>query len=129
MRKQIKGKLYDTDKAKLMAKCDAGELYQKRTGEWFLYADATITPMTYSDAFAWSDAHMDEDAVAALVVSESERSKGKPKRVTIALNPDAYAIIKREAAERGTTFTAVIESMAWKLDAEREERRYPWRNE
>ena len=123
MRRQIAGRLYDTDKARKVASHEDGDLYQKRTGEWFLY-DGDIRPMRYDEAFRWADGRLSDEQLLGVVSAVSGDST---KRVTVALKRDAYAILKREAAERGTTLTKVIEHMAWRLDAERDARPEDWR--
>lgn len=96
MKKVIKGKLYDTDKAKLMGSYEytargwdlyyfEEKLYQKRTGEFFLYGEggpgskycepaggnfwrgsADIIPLTYQFAREWAEEHLDADTYMAI---------------------------------------------------------------
>ena len=91
MKKVIKGKLYDTDKAKLMGSYEytargwdlyyfEEELYQKRNGMYFLYGEGgptssyaldtglndwaggkTILPMDADEAKEWAAEHLDAD--------------------------------------------------------------------
>lgn len=46
MFKNIKGKRYDTDSAKLVGVVEGEEIYRKQTGEFFSYFSGKIKPLT-----------------------------------------------------------------------------------
>lgn len=141
MRKVIKGKLYDTDKATMVASYDndlpindfryEGEtLYRKRTGEYFVHCeggalsayaqssgDATgwgelVRPVTYDEAKAWMESHADADAY--------EREFGVPDEdaehdLHVIVSEAAWQSISRAATVRGVTVRAIIEECAANL--------------
>lgn len=105
MKKVIKGKLYDTDKAKLIGRYEYSargwdlyyfeeKLYQKRTGEFFLYGEGgagskycepadgvgwwkgskDIIPLNYKSAREWAEEHLDADTYVAIfgVIEEDD---------------------------------------------------------
>ena len=61
MKKIINGKVYDTEKARKLATSEFGELYEKRTGEYFVHAVdkliglEEIKPITKEQAKRWLD--------------------------------------------------------------------------
>ena len=137
MKKVIKGKLYDTDKAKMVAAYSAQcgrsdfryyeeELYQKRTGEYFLYgtgyaaskyrkscgqnewcAGEKIMPMTYSEAKEWAEAHMDADDFIAAFGSPDEDAEQMHLHVRI--SAQAGDKLKKAAAASGISLGEQIE--------------------
>ena len=96
MKKIIRNKVYDTDTAQLLGEyapdpyrsdfsyfCES--LYRKKTGEFFLHGEGNaaskyarscgqneycggekIVPLTYEDAQAWSEEHLDGDDYIAI---------------------------------------------------------------
>ena len=102
MKKIINGKAYDTATAKKVASWSDGtsfrdfhhieeKLYQKRTGEFFLYGAGgpasryahacptggwsegeKITPLTWEDARKWAEDHLDADDYEAIFGEVSE---------------------------------------------------------
>lgn len=95
MKKIINGKMYNTETAKLVGEWDNGRygdfghcaesLYQKKTGEFFLYGEGgpmtkysvycgsnscrggeMITPLTDKAAKAWSENHITADEYEAI---------------------------------------------------------------
>lgn len=141
MRKVIKGKVYDTDKASIVASADnglpvndfryAGEtLYRKRTGEYFLHGEGgamssyarsvdgsmgwgeLIEPMTYDDARTW----MERNASA----EEYEAEFGIPDEdgehdLHVIISEVAWQSLSRAAAVRGVTVGAIVEDCAARL--------------
>lgn len=61
MKKIINGKVYDTEKARKLATSEFGELYEKRTGEYFVHVVdklielEEIKPITKQQAEKWID--------------------------------------------------------------------------
>lgn len=139
MKKIINGKVYDTDKAKeLGIYCSPGNwndfnyyeetLYQKRTGEFFLFGKGNantkyaevigqncwsggrkILPMSYEDAREWAEKHLDADEYEEIfgVVDES----GAKMTVTLSIDSGKWESAKREAAKRGCGISEYIESL------------------
>lgn len=93
MKKIINNKVYDTDKARHLGSDGGGdgfnhwteELYQKRTGEYFLYGEGgpatryatsignnswsggnKIIPLTFSKAREWAEDHLNADEYEAI---------------------------------------------------------------
>ena len=138
MKKIINGKLYDTETAKEIAGDSYNgsvtdfhyweeTLYKKRTGEYFLYGKGgplskyakryeqngrvggeAIQPMTYAEATAWAEEHMDADDYMDEFGPVSEDSE----RVAMSISLDSATAdrIRREAAESGVSISALIAS-------------------
>lgn len=138
MRKIIKGRLYDTSTAQLIADWSHGyprdfgyyceTLYRKRTGEYFLHGEGgpmskyaeragqnewmggeAIQPLTYDDAREWAEAHVDAD------VYESEF--GVPDEdgehdLHVIVSEAAWQAISRAATQEGTSVRVIIERLA-----------------
>ncbi len=128
MKKVINGKLYDTDTAKFLGDFDNGKftndfsylyegLYQKRTGEHFLhcvggelttYHGSLIKPLTYEEAKKWAEEHLTGDEYVAIFGEPGEDDNA---RLSLHLSAAAVARLKREAAIRGWTISAVVEDL------------------
>ena len=136
MKKVIKGKVYDTEKAKKLAEINYGEntmdlaywceiLYQKKTGEFFLYGEggpmtkyavyyssnswsggSLIMPMSWEDARQWAEKNLDGDKYEEIFgkVTEDESKM----TVTLRLPTTIVEKAKREAAKNGIGFAAYI---------------------
>lgn len=139
MKKIINGKVYDTDTAKELAEWSNGLgpgdfshvvewLYQKRTGEFFLYGvggpasryavsagqnawsgGAKIIPLTWEAAREWAEEHLDAEEYEEIFGPVSEDDS----RVTVTLSLSASAVetAKRAASQAGTNLSAYIESL------------------
>ena len=140
MKKIIKNRLYDTDTAKEMGMwSNAGSwrdfshmeetLYQKRTGEFFLFGEggpmtkyavsqgqnswsggSKIIPITAAKAREWAEEHLDAD--------EYEKIFGLPEEDTterttlcVQLPAPLAARIRANAAEEGVSLTAYLEKV------------------
>jgi len=143
MKKIINNKRYDTDTAKYTADTGSLEqgigpsdfnfwsetLYQKRTGEFFLYGEggplskysqpyenngsqsgAKIIPLTIDQAKQWAEKAMDADEYEELF-GPVEEDTGKHV-MSLSVNESTYQIIKRLAAENRTTMSQVINDWA-----------------
>lgn len=138
MKKIISGKLYDTSSARLIGSDSysnpgdfnhwSEDLYQKRTGEFFLYGEGgpmsrysrslgdnswsggeKIIPLSVDKARAWAEEHLSAD--------EYEQAFGLPDedaedavlyvKVPVAL----MARLKTHAAERGESVTKIVNDM------------------
>lgn len=133
MKKVIKGKLYDTDKARRLGFDGQGdgfsrwyeELYQKRTGEFFLYGEGgpmtryavsvrdnewcggeKIIPLSVDKARAWAEEHLDADAYAAIFGLPDDDAQ--PVTLNINLPAALMARVRANAAERGMSVTAYL---------------------
>lgn len=142
MKRIIDGKVYNTDTAKMVAtyknygswrdfKHFEEELYQKKTGEYFLfgaggpasrYAEETglntwtggekIIPLTVKDAMEWAEKHLEADEYESIFGAvEEDTSK---RMVTMYLRADVAESLRRIASECGVSVGAVVEG--WVLD-------------
>lgn len=135
MRKVIKGKVYDTGKARYVGGFDRGdslntdyesqELFCKRTGEYFLYtiggsetkyakkvgqeyrAGSIITPLTYEQAEEWAREN---------IGSEYEHEFGEhcgnaDVMLSIRVPASTYLAIKRASQRSGKTMRETITDM------------------
>ena len=138
MKKVIKNKLYDTEKAKFLGEFQNMEdiqnrsyireaLYQKKTGEYFLYgtggADTRyaesvgarwtngekILPMDYDAAQRWANENLsseDYDEIFGTIADTGEK-----KMVTVSVNSVKWEQAKRAAAYHGLSIGEYIESL------------------
>ena len=131
MKRVIKGKVYDTDKARLIyeSRLEVADLihqlYQKKTGEFFVFSvgfspvlseilrvqydeTAQIYPLTYEQAQEWGETEMPSE--------RWEQFFGDPEnddstvQTVITMPAVKLAMIKREAAKAGMTVSAYIVS-------------------
>ena len=130
MKKVIKGKLYDTETAKQVGRYDNGkftndfgyfseDLYLKKTGEFFLdgFGGAftkydgieTITPISYEEAQAWAEEHLDGDEYLS-IFGEPEEDDSKVA-LNIYIKADVAKKLKTEAAKQGKSVGEIIESL------------------
>ena len=128
MKKVIKGKLYDTDKAQEVAYWSNGwgdrdyrnaTLYRKRTGEYFVHeqrgeydASESICPLTYDEAKAWTEVHAEADVYEAEFGAPDE---GAEHDLHAIISEAAWQAMSRAAADDGVTIRAVIERLATTL--------------
>lgn len=138
MKKIINGKLYDTDKARhLGTDSFAGprdfkywreELYQKRTGEFFLYGEGgplsryavasstgsgwtggeRITPLNATTAREWAEEHLSADLYQRIFTVPEEPTDERAV-LHVQLPADLVARIRAEAVEEGVSLTAWVE--------------------
>lgn len=139
MKKVINGKVYDTDTAKKLAVYANGgswsdfshleeTLYRKKTGEYFLhgeggpmtrYAEASgqnswsggerIMPMSYKEATAWAEEHLDGEEYEEIfgkIVEDDTR-----KNVTFSLSVTAIETLRRMADENGKSISETLEQL------------------
>ncbi len=141
MRKVIKGKMYDTDTATLVAERRSGypsdfdyfteTLYRKRTGEYFIHGHGnaaspyahqaemnrwesgeSIAPMSYEDARSWMEKHAEADEYEAEFGIADE---GLEHDLHVIISEPAWQAISRKAAADGTSIRTIIERMASEL--------------
>lgn len=138
MRKVIKGKLYDTDTARECGSCGhhavsdfkwyREALYQKKTGEFFLFgeghaaspyarscSDGTrgpgekIIPLAYEAARQWAEDNLDAEAYEAIFGEVVEDDSRIAVNLSLAANVAEKA--RRAAAERGMSLSAYVEGL------------------
>lgn len=138
MKKIIDGKTYNTETAKKLADFESGwnptdayyyyeELFQKRTGEYFLagrgqalskyseidsgtsFGSEKIIPLTYNLAKQWAETNLESEEYEKIFGEVEEDNS----RVTISLSLSATAVetAKRNAAQAGVGLSAYIESL------------------
>lgn len=98
MKKIINGKVYDTNTAKLIGSWDAETLYQKKTGEFFLFGNR-IMPLSYDSAREWAEEHLDVEDYINLFFAESKGDDSKT-RLNLYVSTSVAASLKNEAAKR-----------------------------
>lgn len=137
MKKIIKGKVYDTDTARQLGLDGGGdgfsswheELYQKRTGEFFLYGKGgpatkyahhvdgsnmwsggdKIIPLTADAAREWVEEHLTADEYEEIFGLPDEDAE--PVALNIVLPASLMAQVRNIAADSGKTLTAVVTEM------------------
>ena len=138
MKKIISGKIYDTDKAKYLGVdsysnpsdfhywCE--ELYQKRTGEFFLYGKGgpmsryaerieqngwsggeQIIPLTYDKAREWAEEHLRVEYYEEIFGEVSEDAEDVYLHLKVSAATDAK--LRRIAGEQGISITAALEEI------------------
>lgn len=141
MKKIINGKVYDTKKAKEMGSyANYGSwrdfnhleetLYKKKTGEFFLFGEggpatryaepegqnswsggSRIMPMTYDEAKAWAEKHLDAEEYEEIFGEIVEDDGSGKQVVSISVSPAKWEMAKREAAKKGIGISEYIESL------------------
>ena len=137
MKKIIKGKLYDTDTAKRVGSACGGDgfsswaedLYQKRTGEFFLFGQggpatkyaeyvdgnnvwsngSKIIPLNVEAARQWAEKHLDADEYGEIFGMPSEDAE--PVALNIQLDAALMAKLRARAAEDGKSLTATVAAL------------------
>ena len=136
MKKIINGKLYDTDKALRLGVAKGGEgfshwceeLYQKRTGEFFLYGQGgamtkyaqalsdnswsggeKIMPLSFETARQWTKEHLSAEVYARAfgIPAEGEDFVALNIQIDAAL----MAKLRARAAEDGASLTATVAAL------------------
>ena len=139
MKKIINGKVYDTATAKKCGEYEPNpyrsdfnwyceELYQKKTGEFFLYGEGnaaspyskscgqnewcgseSIKPLTYAEAQCWAEKHMDGDDYITIFGDPEENAERTV--ISISIRKDTHEKLKRAAAKAGKTVSEYIEGL------------------
>lgn len=143
MKKIINGKVYDTEKAKKVASWYSSyarndfhyyeeELYQKKTGEFFLYGEGNaaspysrscgqnewcegekIEPLTYKEAQEWAEKHLDGDEYCEIFGEPDEDADDV--LLGLRVSAAAAAKLKTESAKLGIPQGKLLEQ--WILKA------------
>lgn len=135
MKKVINGKVYDTEKAKLIAEAhhdnvqDADgkplkqRLYQKKTAEFFIHAEgaaielqnifkhgykpnAGIYPLTYEQAQRWAERELSAEQWES-IFGDPEYDDSRVS-LNLSMTASEAEIIKKAAAQAGMTVSAYI---------------------
>ena len=135
MKKVISGRLYDTSTAKLMGEYQYSypndfhwyreELYQKKTGEYFLYGEGgalseyrenvslnewsggeAIKPLSYQEAQQWAENHLDGDEYESIFgeIDESMESVS----VGFVIPKAAAELLRRESEKTGKSKSQLV---------------------
>lgn len=140
MKRIIKNKLYDTDTAQRLGEYtpnpDQGDfsyfcetLYRKKTGEFFLHGEGNaaskyarscgqnercggekIVPLTYAEAQAWAEEHLDGDDYIA-IFGEPEEDNGSVAALNIRISAAKMQKLRQAAGKRGVSLVDLVESM------------------
>ena len=142
MKRVIRNKVYDTDTAQRLGEyapnpyrsdfhyfCET--LYRKKTGEFFLHGegnaaskysrscgqnewcgDEKIVPLTYEDAQAWAEEHLDGDEYIEIFGEPEEN--GSTEVLSISMPASTAAKIRQLAGQEGKTLSAFIVDKALK---------------
>lgn len=114
MKRIIKNKVYDTETAKAKGEYTyegySESLYQKKTGEFFLYCSrGSTTPLTYDEAQAWAEEHLESDEYIK-IFGEPDEGEGK-SRLHIYLDDSVIAKLKAESSKQGITIGDLITNL------------------
>ena len=139
MKKIINGKRYDTATATRLAHYESSvpvgdfdwfeeDLYRKKSGEFFIHGQGNaasrysrpaatggsaggegIIPLTYEQAAAWGEAHMDAGQYEAVFGEVSE--DGGKTVLSLSVSSAASDTARRNAAQAGITLSAYIERL------------------
>lgn len=136
MKKIIHNKVYDTEKAQFLGEYAPNlyrsdfsyfseTLYRKKTGEFFLHGegnaaskysrscgqnewcgDEKIVPLTYEDAQAWAEEHLDGDEYIEIFGEPEEDSSTEV--LSISMPASTAAKIRQLAGQEGKTLSAFL---------------------
>lgn len=139
MKKIIGGKVYDTDTAKELDSWSnmadvrsfhqfSETLYRKKTGEFFLYGEggpmtkyavadgsnswrggSRIMPLSYAEAKAWAEEHLDGDEYEAIFGEVAENESRV--QVCYSLSAATVETIKRRASDLGISASEYIDNL------------------
>lgn len=138
MKRIIKNKVYDTDKAKCVGTWDnrqytsdfgycSEDLYRKKNGEFFLYGEGgplskyakrygdnvgygkRITPLSYEAAQQWAEEHLDADQYIA-IFGEPE-DDGSIEALNVRISSARMAKLRQKASRDGLTLGALVERL------------------
>ena len=139
MKKIINGKRYNTESAELCGSHEYGypgdldyvseELYQKRTGEFFLHGEGganskyreeismnswsggeKIIPLTDEEAREWAEEYLDSEDYEKLFTVTEEEDAGK-KIQSFSLSGDVSAKLTRLSRAHGMSRSQIIEEL------------------
>jgi len=140
MKKVIKNSVYDTETATFLGEFKSGlpvndfgyfteTLYRTRSGKYFLYGEGggnsrygewhgnnggpgeKIMSMTYNEASEWAQKNLDGDDYIKIF---GDPEDGESVQVLIKLSTTARNKLDKMKAEKGESFSAIIESLIMK---------------
>lgn len=127
MKRYRNGRVYDTEKATLVAASRKKRacLYRKKVGEYFLFEEAderdtegTITPISYGEAKSWLSKQVGK-AAAEKEFGRPDMSEDAPTlSATYKVKPITKMLIDRECKIRGITRGQVVDELARSLDTD-----------
>jgi len=138
MRKIIRSKIYDTEKAQHIGSWDNGhyssdfeycseDLYRKKSGEFFMYGEGgplsryakrhgndvsygkRITPLSYEAAQKWAEEHLDADQYIAIFGEPTE--DGSVEALNVRISAARMAKLRQAASREGISLVALIERL------------------
>lgn len=139
MKKIIKNKVYDTDTAQKCGEYEPNPyqsdfsyfcetLYRKKTGGFFLHGEGNaaskysrscgqnercggekIVPLTYEDAQAWAEEHLDGDDYIAIFGEPEDDSS--VAALNIRISAAKMQKLRQAAGKRGVSLVELVESM------------------
>lgn len=144
MKKVINGKRYNTESAQFCGSHEYGypgdlnhiseELYQKRTGEFFLHGEGganskyreeismnswsggeTIIPLTDDEAKEWAEKYLDGDDYEKIFTIEEPEENGK-KIQSFSLSGDVIAKLTKLSREHKASRSQIIEELVRKAE-------------
>jgi hypothetical protein len=110
VKKVIKNKVYDTETAKFCGKGACEQLFQKKTGEFFLYKENSrkIAPLSYTQAQEWGENHLPKEAFSSVFGNEENPDRVK---ICISIRKDIHIKLKQNAARCAKTVSKYIEDL------------------
>lgn len=109
MKMIINNKVYDTGTATRVGRASTGAvLYRKRTGEYFIFGEEWIRPLTFFEAKSWAASNLCTDKYLSLFGDVSE--DGRRVTITLSMRADTVDALRRAASEDGRTLSAFAES-------------------
>lgn len=117
MKRKIKGQIYDTDKAQLIAAVELRKIYQalylKRSNEFFLHSmkdnQDTITPLTWLQADEWARMFLSPNSYEKLFGDIPEDAQ--KMNISIRLRSDTYQKLKRISCITSRAASDLIEEL------------------
>lgn len=107
MRRILNNRVYDTETAKMITAFKNDVLYEKRTGETFLYNKKLkkVTPLTYNESDDWCKKNFNK--------SLADFTQEGDVRMLVTLPSDIYTGLKRIAGDKShyTSVNAVINKL------------------
>lgn len=107
MKKILKNKVYNTETAKKIAEHNNEVLFEKRTGEAFLYnaKENAIKPLSFDEADAWCTQNMHKSFDSLIGSSDV--------RMLITFNHETYAKLKHLAGDKKqyTSTNAIVNDL------------------
>lgn len=140
MKKIINGKIYNTETAKKLARFESHynptdlnyfeeELYQKKTGEFFLYGTGNaasrynkisygnytgaekIIPLSYQEAQDWAEQSLDSEKYINIFGEPKEDENSEKQCLNLYMSSVVIEKIKKEAAKKGISTSEYITKM------------------